>query len=158
LIGYKAIVDLFKLQKPIFGKRKLLNTLLLVIPLFLVYSYEFPKAVDHSSMTIIFASIGLSVINATSEEILWRGTFLKLMGSNSIWYIPVSSFGFAIWHFAPMTIYGNHNPGGSLSFVAVSFILGILYSGIARNNRSILLTTISHILFDFSGLGARIYF
>jgi membrane protease YdiL (CAAX protease family) len=158
MIGKKSIIQLFKLRQPIFGQRKLKSILLLIVPLILVYSYEFPKALNQSGGMVICASIGLSVMNAAMEEILWRGTFLKLMGATSKWYIPFSSFGFAIWHFAPMTIYGNHNPGGSLSFVAAAFLLGISYSIVAKENKSILLTTISHILFDFSGLGARIYF
>jgi membrane protease YdiL (CAAX protease family) len=158
LIGKKSVIDLFKLTRPVFGKRKLLNILLLIVPLIFVYSYEFPKALSHSGGMIIGASAGLSVVNAAAEEILWRGTFLRLMGANSKWFISLSSFGFAAWHFAPLTIYGNHNPGGALSFVAVSFVLGLIYCIVARDNKSILLTTASHILFDFSGLGAKIYF
>jgi membrane protease YdiL (CAAX protease family) len=158
LIGKESIIDLFKLKRPVFGKRKLLNILLLIVPLILVYSYEFPKALSNSGVIVIFASAALSAVNATAEEILWRGTFFKIMGAGSKWFIPLSSLGFATWHFAPMTIFGNHNPGGALSFVAVSFVLGIFYSWVTQNCNSILLTTLSHMLFDFSGLGARIYF
>ena len=158
LIGKNAVIDLLKTKQPLFGKRKMLNILLLILPLILVYSYEFPKVLKLADALIIFASAGISIVNATSEEILWRGTFLKLMGENSKWYIPFSSFGFAIWHFAPLTVFTNHNPGGAFSFVLVSFLLGIIYSYVAKNTKSISMTTVSHILFDFSGLGARIYF
>lgn len=157
-IGKESIAGLFKLRQPVLGNKKLLNMLFLTLPLVLVYSFEFPKVLKQSDAIIIFASVGLSIINATAEEILWRGTLLKLMGTNLKWYLFLSSLGFAIWHFAPLSIFSNNNPGGSLSFIAVSFVLGILYSSVARNTKSILLTTVSHILFDFAGLGARIYF
>jgi len=158
LLGSKSIKTLFKVGQPVFGRHKLRNILFLILPLAFAYSYEFPKVIVHSSSLIIMSSAGLSVINAVAEEILWRGTFLKLMGENSRWYIPFSSIGFALWHLAPLSIYGNRNPGGSLSFVLVSFLLGLLYSAVSKDTKSILFVTLSHILFDFSGLGARIYF
>jgi membrane protease YdiL (CAAX protease family) len=109
-------------------------------------------------MTIVAASAGLSVINAIAEEVLWRGTFFDLIGDKKYLYILWSSLGFAIWHFAPLSVFGNHHPGGSISFVAVSFILGLLYSTVVSDSKSILWTCIAHIFFDFSGLGARLYF
>ncbi len=158
LIGRKSLIRLFKMRQPILGKHATRNILFLLLPLALVYCYEFPKVLPQANLLIIVSSVGLSLINAVAEEILWRGTFLSLMGENSKWYILFSSFGFAIWHFAPLSIYENHNPGGSLSFILVSFLLGLLYSSVSKDNKSISLTTISHILFDFSGLGAKVYF
>ena len=158
ILGTKSLTELLKARPPIFGKHKIRNIAFLVLPLIIVYCYEFPKVFIHTNFLIIVCSLGLSFINAIAEEILWRGTFLKLMGDNSKWYILFSSFGFALWHFAPLSIIGNQNPGGSLSFVAISFLLGLTYSTVSKDNKSILLTVVSHILFDFSGLGARIYF
>jgi membrane protease YdiL (CAAX protease family) len=157
-IGKKGVADLFKVKQPFFGKNKIRNMFFLFLPLILVYSYEFPKVISHASVLIVFASAGLSMINATAEEILWRGTFLKIMGDGSKFYTLFSSFGFAIWHFAPQIIFSNKAPGGQWSFVAVAFVLGFLYSQVAKDTKSILLIVIAHILFDFSGLGARIYF
>ena len=158
LLGGNSVKTFFKLQRPLFGKYKIRNILFLLLPLVFAYSYEFPKALAQSNLLIIISSLALSFINAVLEEILWRGTFLKLMGVNSGLYIPLSSLGFAVWHFVPLSIFGNSNPGGSFSFVFVSFILGCLYSTVFKDTKSILLIAASHILFDFSGLGARIYF
>ena len=158
LLGPDSVKALFKIQQPVFGKYKIRNILFLILPLVFAYSYEFPKVLVHSGSLIIISSLGLSLINAVAEEILWRGAFFKLMGKNSGWYIPFSSLGFAVWHFVPLSIFGNHNPGGSFSFVFVSFILGLMYSAVFKDNKSILLIIASHFLFDFSGLGARIYF
>ncbi len=158
LLGKASFLSLFKTPQPIFGINKIRNILLLTVPLVFVYCYEFPKALAYANTIIFVYSLGLSIINGLAEEILWRGTFLKMMGNNSKYYVTFSSFGFAIWHLAPLSIYGNHNPGGEFSFITVSFVLGVLYSLVVKDNKSILLTIVSHILFDFSGLGARIYF
>jgi len=158
LTGPKSIAALFKVHQPALGQNKIRNISFLVLPLILVYAYEFPKVIQQADTIIIISSTALSIINATAEEILWRGTFLKLMGQSSKWYVPFSSLGFAMWHFAPQIVFTNPNPGGSLSFVAVSFILGLFYSSVVKDTQSILLTTASHILFDFSGLGGRLYF
>jgi len=158
LTGKRSIIELFRFSKPLLGEHKFLNLLFLLLPLVLVYSYEFPKVIKHSNDAVILSSVILSVVNATAEEILWRGTFLKILGRNSGSYILFSSFGFAIWHFAPQLVFSNKEPGGAFSLVAIAFVLGLLYSYVAKDTRSILLTIAAHILFDFSGLGGRLYF
>jgi len=157
-LGSKTWKTLFTIRQPVFGKHKVRNVLFLPAPLVFAYKYEFPKALVQSNLLIIISSLGLSLINATAEEILWRGTFLKLMGGNSNLYIPFSSFSFAVWHIVPLSVFGNHNPGGSFSFVLASFLLGLSYSAVSKDNKSIVWTILSHFLFDFSGLGTRIYF
>ena len=158
MIGPGGVVELYKIRKPALGKKKLRNIAFLVFPLVLVYCYEFPKVIGNANQIVIVSSAMLAVVNGTLEEILWRGTFLKIIGENSKWYVLFSSLGFAIWHFAPQIVFRNPNPGGAFSFVGVSFALGLLYSMVVKDTRSIFLTTISHILFDFSGLGGRLYF
>ena len=158
LIGKKSIADLFIIHQPIFGKQKIRNLIFLVVPLVFVYSYEFPIVIKHIDAIIIISSFTLAFVNATAEEILWRGIFLKIPGNDSKVYILFSSFGFAIWHFAPQIIYTNQQPGGAISFVGFAFILGLLFSAVVKDTRSIFLTIVAHALFDFGGLGGRLYF
>lgn len=158
LLGKKPFADLFKTHQPIFGKQKIRNLIFLIVPLVFVYGYEFPKVIKQTDTIIIIASFALALINATAEEILWRGTYLKMLGKDSQTYILISSFGFAIWHFAPQIIYTNQQPGGVISFVAFAFIFGLLFSTVVKNTGSIFLTMVAHILFDFGGLGARLFF
>ena len=82
----------------------------------------------------------------------------KILEANSNWYVMLSSFGFATSHFAPQIVFSSNRPGGAVSFVAFSFVLGFLFSSVAKDTKSILLTTVVHILFDFAGLGGRLYF
>lgn len=151
------IKSLFAVNYSLFRRAKTLHSLCLVIPLLLAYGYAFPKAISFATIPVLLLSLLLSLVNAPLEELLWRGLYLKLFASDKRLYVICSSLGFAIWHFAPQTIFPNKAPGGQLSFVAVAFGLGLLFSIVAKNTNSILLTTISHILFDFSGLGGRLY-
>ena len=54
-------------------------------------------------------------------------------------------------------IFPNKSPGGQMSFVGFAFLPGVLFSEVAYNTKSILVVSICHILFDFAGLGGRIY-
>ena len=158
MICKKGIVDLFKINKPLFGKHQIRNIFFLLLPLIFVYSYQFPKVINQANIIVVISSLLLSIINATTEEILWRGTFLRVLGDNAKVYVLFSSLGFAIWHLAPQVVFNNKQPGGVFSFVAFAFVLGLLLSSVAKDTKSILLTTIVHILFDLGGLGGRIYF
>ena len=153
----QELKSLFEFNLYNFEKSRLLNLISLIIPLLFAYGYAFPKALRSITFKIILLSLALALINATLEEILWRGLYLKLLGSNKWFYILTSSFGFGIWHFAPQLIFANKAPGGKFSFVAFAIILGIFFSIVVFNTKSILLVSICHILFDFSGLGGRLY-
>ncbi len=157
LTGWKAIANLFRIRKPFLGLHPIRNLVLLSLPVALAYGYQFPKVVDRADALLIITSFALSLINATAEEVLWRGTFLRLLG-NTNWYVLYSSLGFAVWHFAPQIVFANQNPGGSFSFVAAAFLLGLFFSSVARETKSISFVVVSHILFDFAGLGGRLYF
>jgi membrane protease YdiL (CAAX protease family) len=126
--------------------------------LIFVYSYAFPDALRRANTMIILLSLVLSICNAVCEEILWRATYMHVFNGQPWFSVVFSSFGFAIWHYAPQAIVQNKHPGGAHSFVAFAFVLGLCYGYVALRQRSILLTTIAHACFDFAGLGAAFYF
>lgn len=156
-ITWGDIKTLFNFNWALFNQNKSLNIFCLVFPLVFAYSYAFPKALQTATAQIIIFSFLLAVINATMEEILWRGLYLRFFNADKWSYIIISSIGFAIWHFAPQIIFSNKAPGGRSSFVLFALVFGIVYSIVTFNTRSIVFVTFSHILLDFSGLGARIY-
>ena len=148
---------LFAVNSGLFAKTKVVNVVCLTIPLLLGYGYAFPRALQVATLPILLLSFLLALVNAPLEELLWRGLYLKLFGSEKWLYIFYASLGFAIWHLAPQLIFPNKAPGGQVSFIVVAFIVGILFSIVSFHTRAILLTSLCHILFDFSGLGGRIY-
>ena len=133
------------------------NIFLLVLPLVLGYGYAFPKAVRDADAKVIAISAVLALFNGTFEELLWRGAYLRVFPDNLFDYV-YPSIGFAVWHFAPQSVIRSRTPGGAASFVAVPGLLGLIWGWVARMTGSLLWSTASHVLFDFSGLGARVYF
>jgi membrane protease YdiL (CAAX protease family) len=135
-----------------------IDIFLLTIPLFLGYGYAFPKALHSANLLIITTSSLLAVVNASLEEILWRATYIKVWDKNLFMNLFYPAIGFGIWHYAPQTVYQSNTPGATVAFIAVATIVGLSYGLVSRKYNSIFWATISHILFDFSGLGARLYF
>ena len=150
----KSIVRLFAVKK-LFTDWTVLICLL--TPLVFVYLYAFLPLIRKESFEIIILSLLLSTVNATFEEVLWRAVYFKIFKQQKYLGIVASSVGFAIWHYAPQVVFTNSNPGGAHSFVIFAFILGLAYSFVVWKQQSIFWVTIAHILFDFGGLGARIY-
>ena len=155
LIGIKSIIQLFTYKNRMFNPGIILC---LFIPLIFVYAYAFPAAIRASNFTIVFLSLVISLVNAPLEEILWRGVYLKIFKEEKYKGILYSSVGLAVWHYAPQVIFSNPHPGGAHSFVIFAFFLGLAYAFAAWKQQSLFWVTIAHVLFDFGGLGARIYF
>ena len=157
-IGWTEIKSSFlKVPKRI-SQMTFMELIMLAIPLLLGYGYAFPKALHSANLIIIISSLLLAIINALFEEILWRATFIKFFGKNIFMSLVYPTIGFGIWHYSPQTIYPSHTPGTTIAFIGVATAVGLFYGLIARKYNSIFWTTITHILFDFSGLGGRLYF
>jgi membrane protease YdiL (CAAX protease family) len=155
LIGCKTILQYFSLKWYTYNWQVVAC---LLVPLIFVYVYAFPSALQQADAAIIVLSLLISIINATAEEVLWRGVYLHIFKDNKWIKILFASASFALWHYAPQVVFVNKRPGGAHSFVLFSFCLGLCYAYVANKQQSILWTTVAHILFDFAGLGARVYF
>jgi membrane protease YdiL (CAAX protease family) len=158
VLGAGGMFQLFREGSSRFGQPAAVGLILLVLPCVLGYGYAFPRAIRHADVLIVVLSAALALTNGTLEELLWRGTYLKAFSGSWLLGYVYPSIGFAAWHFAPQTVAPNRAPGGSLSFVIVAGLAGLMWGWTARSSSSILWPAIFHVLFDFSGLGARIYF
>jgi membrane protease YdiL (CAAX protease family) len=131
--------------------------LALAAPPALGFVAAFPRQVRRADVATLVGSAALAVVNATAEEVLWRGVYRDAFPDDrrlGLWYPAV---GFGLWHVAPQAVFPNPRPGGAASLVAVAGLVGLLYGWVARRTGGIGWTTVSHVLFDFSGLGALIY-
>jgi membrane protease YdiL (CAAX protease family) len=106
--------------------------------------------------TILLALV-FALINGTLEELLWRGALIATY-PKKIWigYIYPTLF-FSAWHIAPELILPNPLSGGALSFICGALVMGFAWGWIAWRSRSILLTTVAHILTNFFGFVGFIY-
>jgi membrane protease YdiL (CAAX protease family) len=108
-------------------------------------------------MNTIIISIVLGIVIGVTEEILWRGVYMRMF-PNSIWLnLVYPSVMFALWHLAPQSIVVNRMPGGTLSFVAYALVLGIIYGITVYQTKSIAWSTVAHIVHDTLGLGGFVY-
>lgn len=158
ILGAGGLLNLFRPIGLRLGNPAWLGALFLVIPLLLGYGYAFPRAIGQATTTIILLSAFIAVVNGSLEEILWRGVYLAAFPDNWLLGYIYPAIGFGVWHLAPQSIFPNTAPGGNLSLVLVAIVVGLMWGWVAHQTGSIFWITISHILFDFSGLGARIYF
>lgn len=158
LLGTDGVVALFRPGAAPFGRPAALGVALLASPLLLGYGYAFPRAIRGATATVVLASAALALVNATFEELLWRGAYIRVFPGSWLLGYAYPAFGFALWHIAPQRVVPNRAPGGSASFVLVCAALGLMWGWVARASGSIVATTIAHAVFDLAGLGARIYF
>jgi membrane protease YdiL (CAAX protease family) len=155
--GWEGVRALFGESQERLGRRPLLGACLLAWPPLLAGGAVFVRQVARSSPAVILSSLGLALVNATGEELLWRGAYLRAFPESKAlgWKYPAAGFG--VWHLAPQAVHPNTRPGGAWSLTAVSLAGGLGYGWIAWTTRSIRWTTAFHILWDFLGLGGRIY-
>ncbi|MGC9469852.1 MAG: CPBP family glutamic-type intramembrane protease [Anaerolineae bacterium] len=157
-LGTDGLLSVFRDLSPRFGNPSWLGIVFLIVPLLLGYGYAFPRALGQANLTIILLSFVIALVNGTLEELLWRGTYVTLFPDSWILGYAYPAIGFAVWHFAPQSVFPSSSPGGNVALVAVAGAVGLMWGWVARQSGSILWTTISHVLFNFSGLGARVYF
>ena len=125
----------------------------LLAPPLVSFSVIFPTALRkaNSSKILLIAAL-LALVNGPREEILWRGTYLTLFPGD-IWLGLLSSTtGFALWHFAPQSIFPSKGPGGRSALVVEVWFLGLLWAWVANNTGVISWTAIAHVLIDFSAV------
>jgi deazaflavin-dependent oxidoreductase (nitroreductase family) len=103
----------------------------------LMYGEDFVTA---PPMWILLA-IPLATLNGFCEEILWRGLYVHAFPVNPWLGIVYPAFGFAMWHFAPQSLFPVENV---ISFVLSTLILGLAYGYIAYRTGSARWTVISH--------------
>jgi membrane protease YdiL (CAAX protease family) len=157
VVGWRSILAMFWPAHPRFGRPPWLGVAVLALPLALGYCVAFPRALGQATPLIVIASLLLAAVNATAEEVLWRGTYQRVFAGRTGLAVLWPSLGFAIWHFAPQSVLANSMPGGAWSFVLVAGLVGLGWAWLAQQSRSIRWIAAAHILFDFSGLGALLY-
>jgi membrane protease YdiL (CAAX protease family) len=157
-LGRARLRGLFAASAAPVGRPAWAGVVSLTVPLVLGYVYAFPRALSSATLPVVIGSAALALVNGSLEEILWRGLFVATFSESLVLGHLYPAIGFALWHLAPLSIFPNAAPGGSMSFVVTAGLVGLMWGWLARSSRSIAWTTVAHVLFDFSGLGARRYF
>lgn len=157
VIGKGGVKDILRSSPLTNGKRQWINILLLLIPPLLAILFgPFMGRILKTTFFIGILSLVIAVVNAVSEEILWRGVYIKVFpGKYFLGYI-YPAIGFAVWHLVPNTVYTSSY--GVVPFIMSALLIGLCWGFVAFRTGSIRWVIISHIILDFSGLGALFYF
>lgn len=158
VLGADGVLALLRDGRLRFTSRRWLGLVLLMAPLLLAYGYEFPRVLPQATLPIVLSSAIISIVNGIAEELLWRGVYASIFPDDLWWGYLYPALGFAVWHFVPQQVFPNPRPGATVSLVIAAGIVGLMWGWVTYRTKSIRWTGLSHILFDFSGLGGRVYF
>lgn len=159
LEGWRNVLGLFDPTKarPAPSGVSWKTTLLLLWPLLFPLFFRFLPQLSELNTPVLVISIVLGLAIGVTEEILWRGVYIRLFPGSVSLNTIYPSIMFALWHIAPQSVHANPSPGGVASFVFYALILGLSYATHARKSGSIRGCTVSHCLHDILGLGGFAY-
>ena len=89
---------LFRARAARWSRPKRLDLLLLAVPPAVGYSLAFPRALPRTDKKIVLASALQALVNASAEELLWRGTYLVVFPQSLTLGYLYPTLGFAVWH------------------------------------------------------------
>lgn len=108
-------------------------------------------------IVVLFLSVLIGIVIGITEEVLWRGVYIRLFPNNTWMNMIYPSLMFGIWHISPQSVKTSTMPGGIFSFIFYALLLGLAYAYCARKTGTIRWVTVSHVIHDSLGLGALAY-
>jgi membrane protease YdiL (CAAX protease family) len=128
------------------------ETLLLIVPIAGAVGTELlPKRSEiNKPLAAVLATSG--VINATGEELLWRGVFLEELPNDLLRGMVWPLVGFSLWHLVPQMILPSHI--GRWRFVLGAALIGSVSTFSASRSGGLRNCLISHIATDSCGVTA----
>ena len=131
--------------------------ILLIIPIILAFLFgPFRSRIGNASPLIFGLSFIYASINAFSEELLWRGVYYDHHQANFFYAAIVPSVWFGLWHYAPLAV--QPAAAGNFYFIISAIGLGLCWATVTFFTRSVFWSFISHLLVDFSVIGALYFF
>jgi len=114
---------------------------------------EAAPQVRKADPVLLATAASVATINATAEELLWRGLFIATFPDELVrgWLWPAA--GFTAWHLAPLPVLPSRR--GTLGFLIPSALIGAGYGWVAWRTQSLRWTLPPHVVTDASGLESR---
>jgi hypothetical protein len=104
---------------------------------------------------VLATMVGSAAVNATAEELLWRGMVLEVFPQDpirgSLW--PLA--GFSLWHLAPQTILPSRH--GRAGFVLGAAVVGAASAFVSRRTSGLRWVLLPHIATDACGVNPARY-
>ena len=150
ILGTSEFASLIKDREPLFTRSNWLAAslwLFITVVAFLMYGQSFLQA----RLVLILMAIPIAIANGLSEELFWRGLFVRAFPKNFWLGCIYPAVGFALWHFVPQILLPAENRVG---FVISTLFLGLANGWIAFRTGSAKWTAISHSLNGVIALAA----
>jgi membrane protease YdiL (CAAX protease family) len=142
---------------PLSGRLMIVGIILVLLPPILPGLASFRVYIGKVDIILVLLAFSFALINGVLEELFWRGAYNAVFPDRFLLGYIYPTIFFGAWHLAPELAKPNPLPGGALSFIGGTLFMGFIWGWIAWRTRSILLTTISHVLTNFLGFVGFIY-
>jgi hypothetical protein len=156
LLGPDRIRELWRDRRPRLGRPWWLGLVLLLFPPLGALATRWLPEVGGAGVAMIGGALAIGVVNATMEELLWRGVFVSLWPHDWRLGLLWPTIGFATWHVAPQVIHPASM--GIAPYVVASGVLGFCWGWVAWRTGSLRWSWVSHVITDSSGIGNVLFF
>jgi membrane protease YdiL (CAAX protease family) len=151
LLGRHRIVALLREPADPLPRPGWLAAAALLVPPLGAAGTELLPALGQADPVLAGTAGALAAVNATGEELLWRGLFVATFPDDPVrgWLWP--AIGFSVWHLGPASV---RHPQHGNAFLAGTALIGIGFGWVAWRTRSLRWTLPAHVATDASGLPA----
>jgi uncharacterized protein len=146
-LGTRGIVEVFRDARPRLPTPTWVWIVLLAVPVVGGFATVWLPAAAAATLAVFVVATIIAVINATLEELFWRGVYARLFAGNLLlgWLYPAVAF--AAWHVSPTSVLGS-----TAVVVLGALYIGLVYGYIALRTQSVRWTTVAHILVNLAGV------
>jgi membrane protease YdiL (CAAX protease family) len=156
LLGPSRVRELFADRHPRLGRPWLIGLLALLFPAVGALATRWFPEVGGAGVAMVGGALVIGVVNATMEELLWRGVFVSYWPSDWRLGLLWPTIGFGAWHLAPQVI--RPAAMGPLPYGASAALLGLCWGWVAFRTGSLRWTWLSHVVTDSSGIRNLAFF
>lgn len=144
---------LFAEPRPLFSRANRLPAALLILIVAVAAALYLPGFAA-APWPLLALALPVAAVNGLCEEVFWRGLYTAAF-PRSFWLgVLYPSLAFAAWHLVPQLVFPD--PGGPLTFAAMTFPLGLAYAWITARTGSVRWAALAHGLTGFLALGGAI--
>jgi uncharacterized protein len=147
-LGTRGVIDVFRDARPRLPSPTVLWVALLVVPVAGGFAAVWLPSAASATLTVVATATVIAVVNATMEELLWRGVYVRLFAGSLLWGWLYPAVGFALWHVSPTSVLGS-----TPVVVGGALYVGLVYGFVALRTQSVRWTTVAHIALNLMGTG-----
>jgi hypothetical protein len=141
----QALRVLFSGRRPAAG-----DAAALLLPVLGAAATELVPARRLVDRRVLATMIGTATVNATAEELLWRGMFLEVFPDDPVRGALWPLAGFSLWHLAPQIVLPSRH--GRAGFVLGAALVGAASARASWRSRGLRWVLLPHIATDACGV------